>query len=355
MYKNLYIFFKYLKFNYNYYNLILVRSERLFQNTFFVNNVNSQKSFNLNFMLDHHWSFLNRKTSYNLGFSSSFYNFKTTDFFFNFLSSHFCFQNPTNVISALSISSSDRKNSRKLWKFKLVSVLLNFFDWSVFFKNSIKKSKALFLFGSTHPLQNINLQRLKSYEMDAYNKNDIEFNVDISDNNIMNQSKSLLLSEIFFINNDYACDLDIFNKTFSFFFFKIFSTSKLFNSNSFLFGQPTVLSFYFFVNYPYYFKNNFFKLVSVRDFNVSANFFFDKDKLDGVSTLSNFDVIFLKYAVVNFSRNSHILASNYSLFLINISLLFFYGTAKKKKKCYFKKCVKKNPNKKIRKSKYVIY
>lgn len=355
MYKNLYIFFKYLKFNYNYYNLVLVRSERLFQNAFFTNNVNSQKSFNLNFVLDHHWSFLNRKTSYSLGFSSSFFNFKTTDFFFNFLSSHFCFQKLTNVISTLSISSSDGKNSRKLWKFKLVSVLLNFFDWSIFFKNGIKKAKALFLFGSTHPLQSINLQRLKSYDLDTYNKNDINFNVDISDNNAMNQSKNLLLSEIFFINNDYISDLDVFDKTFSFFFFKIFSTSKLFNAGRPLFGQPVILSFYFFVNYPYYFKNNFFKLVNVKDFNVSINFFFDKNKLDGVSTLSNLDVIFLKYAVANFSKNNNTLASGYSLFLTNVSLLFFYGIAKKKKKCYFKKCVKKNSNKKVRKSRYVVY
>ena len=245
MYKNLYVFFKYLKFYYNYYNLILLRSERLFQNNFFRNEINTSRSFNVNFLLDLHWSFLNRKVSYDLGFSSLFFTFKTNDFFFNFLSDYFSFEKKNSLITNFFVSSSDRKNSRKLWKYKFVSCVINLSDWSIFFKNNVKKTKMLFLFGASHPLQNVNFQNLKHYEFDAYNKNEIDFNVEVSENNIMNQNKTILLSEFFFFNNNHDCDLDIDNKVFSFFFFKVFSKSNSFSSNKKLFKQPALFSLFF--------------------------------------------------------------------------------------------------------------
>lgn len=345
MYKNLYIYFRYLKFCFNYYNLVLVRSERIYQNNFFKNNVNVKKTFNQNFMLEVHWSFLNRKTSYNLGFSSTFFNFKTNFFFFNFLEDYFYLQKKNSIVSNFSISSSDRKNSRKLWKYKFVSVVLNFSDWSIFFKNSVKKSKILFLFGSSHPLQSINFQSLKQYDIDIYNKNDIDFRVDIEDNGAMNQNKSILLSEIFFFNNGYDHDSNVDNKVFSFFFFKIFSKSNFFSANRHLFKYPTVFSFLFFVNYPFFFKNNFFVLSSTLNLNVSSNFFFDKSCLDGVHSMSHFDLFFLRFMCACFACSNYIFS--YLNFFVNASMLFPYGIAEKKKKRYFKKLMEKKPNKKV--------
>lgn len=355
MYKNLYIFFKYLKFYYNHYNLVVVRSERIYQNSFFVNNIITSRSFNLNFYLDTHWSFLNRKTSYSLGFSSSFFSFKTNDFFFNFLSKFFDFKSSCGAVSSFSISSSDRKNSRKLWKYRFVSVILNFSDWSIFFKNSIKKSKILFLFGASHPLQNLNFQDLKQSELESYNNSEVSFNVDISEGTVLNLNKRLLFSEFFFYNNSYGCDMVIDSNVFSFFLFKAFSVSSVFYKNKILFKQPLILSFFFLINYPYFFKNNYFALESVKDFNVSSNFFFDKSGPSGLCNLSSFNLILLKSVNCLFFKNNNGSVIGYYNFFIAINLLFSYGITKKKTKRYFKKFMKKKPNKKIVKPKSVYF
>ena len=200
MYKNLFALFTSLKFYYYYYNLILVNTKRLYDNNFFKNSISPMNSFNNNFFSQSHWDFSNKQSWYYIGLNGLLFTFKTKQFFFKYLTSNFLFSKQNSMFNITSVSCSSEKNSKNFWKYRYINVLLNFCDWSKLYRNSVIKSKMLFLFGASHPIQNIKFRSLRKYEFDAYNDDSIQFNVDISENSDLNYSKKMLLSELFFFN-----------------------------------------------------------------------------------------------------------------------------------------------------------
>ena len=213
------ILFLSLKFYYYYYNIILYNSKRVYLNNFFKNNVFVKKSLNLNFYLNKFWVLNNKQSWYYLGFTSILFTFKTKSFFFKYLNNYFNFYKNDSLFDNFLISSDSLKNSKKNWKYKYASFFLNIFDWSLFFKKNLNKSKFLFLFASNHPLQNLSFRYFKKYDFDEYNDDNLDFNLDISENSSLNYNKNFLLSEFFFFNNKLEYDLDIDNSFFLFFFY----------------------------------------------------------------------------------------------------------------------------------------
>ena len=203
---------------------------------------------------------------------------------------------------------------------------MNFCDWSKLYRNSVIKSKMLFLFGASHPIQNIKFRSLRKYEFDAYNDDSIQFNVDISENSDLNYSKKMLLSELFFFNNSIEYALDVNNDFLILFVIRVFSSSSIFNSNRFLFNAPLIFNFYTFLFYPYSYKNDHFLLENIEDSRVVSDHFFDKS-IHGLSNKINFNISYvsnIKYAL-SIKNNSSLTSYYYFLSLFNIfDLIWLY-------------------------------
>ena len=326
MYKNLFALFTSLKFYYYYYNLILVNTKRLYDNNFFKNSISPMNSFNNNFFSQSHWDFSNKQSWYYIGLNGLLFTFKTKQFFFKYLTSNFLFSKQNSMFNITSVSCSSEKNSKNFWKYRYINVLLNFCDWSKLYRNSVIKSKMLFLFGASHPIQNIKFRSLRKYEFDAYNDDSIQFNVDISENSDLNYSKKMLLSELFFFNNSIEYALDVNNDFLILFVIRVFSSSSIFNSNRFLFNAPLIFNFYTFLFYPYSYKNDHFLLENIEDSRVVSDHFFDKS-IHGLSNKINFNISYvsnIKYAL-SIKNNSSLTSYYYFLSLFNIfDLIWLY-------------------------------
>lgn len=324
------ILFLSLKFYYYYYNIILYNSKRVYLNNFFKNNVFVKKSLNLNFYLNKFWVLNNKQSWYYLGFTSILFTFKTKSFFFKYLNNYFNFYKNDSLFDNFLISSDSLKNSKKNWKYKYASFFLNIFDWSLFFKKNLNKSKFLFLFASNHPLQNLSFRYFKKYDFDEYNDDNLDFNLDISENSSLNYNKNFLLSEFFFFNNKLEYDLDIDNSFFLFFFIKSNPSSNLLNYNKNLFKFTVFFNFYYLVFYPYYFTNNSFFLDNSEDSRLTNSLYFDNFFYPIESSILlfglNLNYIYLKKKKIMFL--------NYLSFMFLLNIMYFYGFTEKKKKYY---------------------
>lgn len=308
-----------LKFYYYHYNIILLNSTRLYENNFFKNSLLINKSLNINFFFKNYLSLNDKQSWYYIGINSFFFTFKTLDYFFNHIKFNFEFNSSSSIFNKFMGSNSLEKNSKNLWKYKYVNVLLNFFDWSFFFKNNFKKSKMLFLFANTHPIQNMSFKYLKKYDFDDYNLNELNFNVSISNNNLINYNKSFLLSEFFFYNNVQEYTSYINNNFFLFFFIKSQPCSSLFNFNKNLFKFSALFNFYFLVHFPYYYDDSYFIFNKVSDNRCISTLFFDKS-LEPISKsifLNLFNFLLQKNI---FLKKKSILIKYYKFFFILLSL-----------------------------------
>jgi hypothetical protein len=326
MNKVLPVLFSSLKFYYYYYNIILFNSKRVYCNKFYKNTIMLSKTINLNFFINKFWILNNKQNWYFLGLNGLLFTFKSKPFFFKYIQNYYSFDKCNSIFNNFIGSSSSEKNSKNLWKYKYVNVLLNFFDWSVFFKKNINKTKFLFIFAATHPIQNISFKYFKKYEFDEYNDNEINFNLDLSENSDINFNKKFLLSEFFFFNNKVEYDLDIDNSFFLFFLIKSRSCSNLFKYNNYMLNFNIFLNFYYLIYYPYYFEDNmFFYNIDFNNRN-DITLFFDKFIYPIENSVEvkdfNFNYTFFKIKLV--------ICEDYILFTNLFNLLYLYGFTKKK-------------------------
>jgi len=298
----------------------------MYLNKFYKNNLVISRSLNLNFFLNKFWVLNDKQNWYFLGLNSLLFTFKSKDFFFNYIQKYFFFNNINSLFNNFLGSSSSEKNSKNFWKYNYINVLLNFFDWSVFFKKNVNKTKFLFLYASTHPIQNISFKYFKKYEFDEYNDDSINFNVDLSENTDINYNKKFLLSEFFFFNNKLIYDLDIDNSFFLFFLIKSHNCSNLFIYNKFMLKFNIFFNFYSLIYYPYYFDNNLFHSNNDVDNRLNSTLFFDKFMyhLDNNIEPFCYNINYLYF------KKDIIISEDFILFLNLFNLLYLYGFTKKK-------------------------
>ena len=329
MYKNLTVLFNSLKFYYYYYNLILLNTKKLYDNNFFKNEIISKSTFNSNFFFQKYWDLSNKHSWYYIGLNGLFFTFKTKRFFFKYISNHFLLNKPNSLLDISLGSNSSEKNSKNLWKYRYTNVFLNFCDWSSFYRNNIIKSKILFIFGASSPIQLPVFKSLKKYDFDDYNDDSLDFNVSISNNSDLNYNKKLLLSEFFFFNNNLKYEIDIDNDFLMLFLVKVYSPSSFFINHKIFFKNYLFLNFYTLLFYPYIYNDGYFKFIKNTDSRVLINTFADKN-IQGIVNFINFDMTNLLIFKHIFFKNIYLTFYNFFFFFSLYNLFDFIWQFRKK-------------------------